>query len=83
MLMPKKFLDQFYFIWRCEQCSHTFGQITPRSYYYIKDLKQVYHACCGLPFGKEYQTLLIDDEPNNLSLHNPKCSFLFLKSFMG
>jgi hypothetical protein len=25
MLIPKYFLDQFVFIWGCEQCSKTFG----------------------------------------------------------
>ncbi len=43
-----------------------FWTITPKSYYWIKDLKQVYYACHGLPFGIIDQTLLIDDEPNNL-----------------
>jgi hypothetical protein len=64
MLMLKKFVDEFVFIWGREQCSKTFGQIIPRSYYYIKDLKRVYYACHGLPYGMENQTLLIDDEPS-------------------
>jgi hypothetical protein len=83
VLMLEKFLDQFIFIWRFEQCSQNFGQITPRSYYCIKDLKQVYYACRGFPFGIEDQTLLINDEPSNLRLQNPKCNGLSLKSFMG
>jgi hypothetical protein len=31
----------------------------------------VYFACWGLPYGKENQTLLIDDEPNK-ALRNSK-----------
>jgi hypothetical protein len=38
-----------------------FVEISSRSYYY---LKQVYYACHGLPYRKEDQTLLIDNEPN-------------------
>jgi hypothetical protein len=44
-----------------------FVEITPKSYYHIKDLKRVYYACCELPYGMEYQALLIDDEPNKAS----------------
>ncbi len=66
MLMLKKFMDEFVFIWGHEQCSKTFSQITPRSYYYIKDFKHVYYAYCGLPYGMEDQTLLIDDEPSKV-----------------
>jgi hypothetical protein len=40
----------------------------------------VYYVCRGLPYGKEHQTLLIDDEPNKV-LWNPKWSGLFLNSF--
>jgi hypothetical protein len=29
-------------------------------------LKRVYYACPGLPYGKEDQTLLIDDEPTKM-----------------
>ncbi len=36
---------------------------TLRSYCYLKDLKQVSYVCCNLAYGKEDQTLLIDDEP--------------------
>jgi hypothetical protein len=39
MLNPKTFLEWFVFIWGCEQCSKTSGQILPRSHYYLKDLK--------------------------------------------
>jgi len=38
-----------------------FVEISSRSHYY---LKQVYYACHGQPYGKENQTLLIDNEPN-------------------
>jgi hypothetical protein len=64
MLMPKFFVDRFVFIWGHEQCSKTTSQISPRSHYYLKDLKHIYYGCCGLPYGKEDQTLLIDDEPS-------------------
>jgi hypothetical protein len=76
------FKDRFVFIWGCEQCSKTFGEISLRSHYYSKDLKQVYYACCGLPCGKEDQTLLIDNEPNK-AFRNLKWSGLFLESFRG
>jgi len=45
-------------------------------------LKKNYYVCHGLPFQKENQTLLIDDEPNH-ALQNPKWNGLFLKYFMG
>jgi hypothetical protein len=64
MLMFKNFVGWFVFIWGHEQCSKTIGQISPRSHYYLKDLKHVYYNYCGLPYGKEDQTLVIDDEPN-------------------
>ncbi len=82
MFIPNMFVDQFVFIWGCEQCSKTSGQIFPRSYYYLKDLKHVYYGCRGLLYGKENQPLLIDDEPNK-TFQNPKWSGLFLKSFKG
>jgi hypothetical protein len=59
MLMPKYFLEQFVFIWGCEQCSKTFGQISLGSHYSLMDLKQVYYACPRLPYGKEDQILLM------------------------
>jgi hypothetical protein len=64
MLIPYTFVDQFIFIWGWKQCSKTFGQISPRFYYYLKDWKRVYYGCCGLPYGKENQTLMIDNEPS-------------------
>ncbi len=51
MLMPKKFVNEFVFIWGHEQCSKSFGQITPGSYYYIKDLKCVYYLAMGYLMG--------------------------------
>ncbi len=65
-----------------EQWSKTSSQISPRSYYYLKDLKRVYYGCCGLPYGRENQTLLIEGEPCK-TLQNPKWSDLFLESFKG
>jgi hypothetical protein len=62
MLMLEKFLNEFIFIWEHEQCSKISGEITFGSYYYIKDLKRVYYAYCGLPYWMEDQTLLIDDK---------------------
>jgi hypothetical protein len=38
----------------------TSSQISLESHYYLKDLKQVYYGCRGLPYGKEDQTLLIN-----------------------
>jgi hypothetical protein len=42
----------------------------------------MYYTCCGLPYGKEDQTLLIDDEPNKV-IQNPKWSGFFSKSSRG
>jgi hypothetical protein len=64
LFMPKNFVDRFVFIWGHEQCSKIAGQISLGSHYYLKDLKRVYYGCCGLSYGKEDQTLLIDDEPS-------------------
>ncbi len=71
MLMTKIFVDWFIFIWGHEQCSKIVSQNSPRSYYYLKDLKRVYYGCWGLPYGKENQTLLIDDEPSNTTRKVP------------
>jgi hypothetical protein len=62
MFMPKNFMDEFIFIWGCEQCSKTIGEISPKSRCYFKDLKDVYYGCHGLLYGKENQTLFIDDK---------------------
>ncbi len=66
MFMLETFLELFIFIWGHEQCSKTFGQISLGSHYYLKDLKQMYYACLGLPYGKEDQTLPIDNEPTKV-----------------
>jgi hypothetical protein len=42
----------------------------------------VYHGCRGLLYGKENQTLLIDDEPSKI-VENLKWSGFFLESFRG
>ncbi len=60
----------------------TSSQISLGSYYYLKDLKHLYYGCCGLPYGKEDQTLLIHNEPSK-TLLNPKWNSLFLESFKG
>jgi hypothetical protein len=82
MLIPNTFVDYLVFIWGHEQCLKTFGQISLGSYYYLKDLKCMYYGCRGLPYGKEDQTLMIDDEPSK-TLRNLKWSGLFLESFKG
>ncbi len=82
MFMLESFLDQFIFIWGCEQCSKTSSEISFGSYYYLKDLKRVYYACHVKDYGKEDQTLLIDDEPNK-AFWNLKWIGLFLESFRG
>jgi hypothetical protein len=82
MFMPENFMDRFIFIWGCEQCSKTIGQISLGSHYYLKDLKHVYDGCRGLPYGKEDETLFIDNELNK-AIRNSKWSGLFLESFRG
>jgi hypothetical protein len=62
MFMLEDFVNQFVFIWGYEQCSKMIGQISLGSHYYLKNLNCVYYGCRGLPYGKEDQTLLIDDE---------------------
>jgi hypothetical protein len=37
--MFDNFMNQFFFIWGCEQCSEMFSEISPRSHCYLKDLK--------------------------------------------
>ncbi len=76
MLMHENFMDWLVFIWGCEQCSKTIGQISRESHYYLRDLKHVYYGCHGLPYGKEDQTLLIDDEPSK-AFQNSKWSGFF------
>jgi hypothetical protein len=82
MFMLESFLDQFIFIWGHEQCSKTSSEISPKPHYYLKDLKHVYYACRGNDYGKEDQTLFIDDEPSK-ALWNLKWIGFFLESFRG
>jgi len=82
MLMFESFLDQLVFIWGHEQCSKMSDEISPESHYYLKDLKHVYYDCCGKDYGKEDQTLLIDNEPSK-AFQNPKWIGLFSESFRG
>jgi hypothetical protein len=70
-------MNQFVFIWGHEQCSKMTSQISLGSHYYLKDLKFVYYGCRRLFYGKEDQTLLIDDELSKV-LRNGKWSDLFL-----
>jgi hypothetical protein len=56
------------------------GQLTTRNYYCLKDLSCVYSACQGLPYGKEDQTLFINDKPNKV-LQNSKSNGLFFGVF--
>jgi len=62
LLLLQDFINQFVFIWGHEQCLMTLGQFTTEKYYCFKDLIHVYSACRGLPYGKEDQTLLINDD---------------------
>jgi hypothetical protein len=78
MFILETFLEQFGFIWGHEQCSKMFSQISLGFYYYLKDLKIMYYNCHGLPYGKEDQTLLIDDEPSKV-LQNLKWNGFFLE----
>jgi hypothetical protein len=57
------------------------SEISLGSHNYLKDLKCVYYTCHGKDYGKEDQTLLINDEPN--MLQNLKWIGLFLESFRG
>jgi hypothetical protein len=80
--MPKIFLEHFVFIWGHEECSKMSNQISLGSHNYLKDLKRMYYACLGLPYGKEDQTLLIVNEPSK-TFRNLKWSGLFLESING
>ncbi len=82
ILIPQVFVDQFFFIWGHEQCSMTSNQLKVGTYYYLKDLKCVYFTCQGLPYGKEDQTLFIEDEPNK-ALRDSHYNGFFIKSFRG
>jgi hypothetical protein len=45
LLLPQDFIDQFVFIWGCEQCSMTSNQLKARNYYCFKDINHMYSAC--------------------------------------
>ncbi len=82
MLMPQIFVHQFLFNWWHEQCSMMSRQLTTNTYYYLKDLKHVYFTCWGLLYGKESQTLFIDNELSK-AFQNTKCNGFFIESFKG
>jgi len=42
LLVSQEFADQFVFIWGCEQCTMTLGQLIVGTYYYLKDLNHLY-----------------------------------------
>jgi hypothetical protein len=42
----------------------------------------VYFSCQRLPYGKEDQTLLIDDEPNKAFQNSKSSGFFFLECVM-
>jgi len=82
LLVPQAFVDQFVFIWGCEQCTGTLDQLTIGTYYYLKDLNHVYFVCRGLHYGIEDQMLFIDNEPSKV-LQNSKCSGLYVEFSKG
>jgi hypothetical protein len=83
LLMPKTLVDQFVFIWGCEQCTTTTSQLTRQVVYsYLKDLDQVHLVYGGLPYGDGDQALFIDDELRK-AFRNPKWSRLFFEPFRG
>jgi hypothetical protein len=47
------------------------GEISLGSHYYLNDLRCVYYAYHGKDYGKEDQTLLINNERSKV-LQNPK-----------
>jgi hypothetical protein len=63
ILVPENFLGSIHFHLRTWTMLQDVLWNFTWSHYYLKDLKWMYYACCGLPYGKEHQTLLIDDEP--------------------
>jgi hypothetical protein len=56
------------------------GQISPQVPLLFIGFEMIYYGCHELPYGKEDQTLLIDNEPSK-AIHNSKWSGLFLESF--
>jgi hypothetical protein len=59
----------------------TSNQLTTRNYYCLKDLSCVYSTYQGLPYEKEDQTMLIDDEPNKILQNSKSNGFFFWESF--
>jgi hypothetical protein len=53
-----------------------------KKYYYLKDLKHVYFTCWGLLYGKEGQTLFIDNESSK-DFQISKCNGFFIEFFKG
>jgi hypothetical protein len=52
LLPPQVFVNQFAFIWGCEQCTRALGQFIVGTYYYFKDLNSVYTFHVeGYPMG--------------------------------
>ncbi len=82
LLVPQAFVDQFVFIWGCEQCIRTLGELTIGTYYYLKDLNHVCFVCQRLHYGIEDQMLFIDNEPSKV-LQNSKCSGLYVEFSKG
>ncbi len=52
------------------------NQISPEFHYYLEDLKCIYYGCHGLSYGKEGQTLFIDNESSK-AIQNSKWSGVF------
>jgi len=52
------------------------NQISPKFHYYLEDLKCIYYGCHGLSYGKEGQTLFIDNESSK-AIQNSKWSGVF------
>lgn len=77
LLLLQDFINQFVFIWGHEYCSMTLGQFTIGIYYCFKNWSCVYFACQRLPYGKEDQTLFIDDEPNKAFQNSKSSGFFF------
>jgi hypothetical protein len=71
MLMLENLLDQFVFIWGCEQCSKRSSEISPQVSLLFKGFET---SVLYLPWTTLWEggsNILIDDEPNKV-LWNPK-----------
>jgi hypothetical protein len=52
LLLPQVFVNQFVFIWGCEQYIRALGQFIVGTYYYFKHLNSVYTFYVeGYPMG--------------------------------